>query len=99
MVAGVNRDRLDDLLAEAFDGAPGERRAVVRSAGDLADSGRYEEDVGVALTPEHVVEELEESPPDLGLAERWNWWLGSLELAHGSYEQFRVRRWREDDRD
>jgi hypothetical protein len=26
------------------------------------------------------------------MAGRWNWWLGSLEVAYGGYEQFQVRR-------
>ncbi|PSQ22630.1 hypothetical protein BRD04_04230 [Halobacteriales archaeon QS_9_67_17] len=55
---------------ERFGGSEPERRAVARSARDLADSGH-------------------------DLTERWNWWLGSLEAAHGNYARFQVRRWQE----
>jgi hypothetical protein len=94
----VHRDRLEEQLEAEFECSPGERRAVVRAIGDLADSDRYEEDAGRALTPDLVVDELQEAPAELGLAERWNWWLGSLEFAYGNYEIFRVRRWHGDDR-
>lgn len=89
----MNRDELDDVLAVRFGGGDGERRAVVRAAGDLADTGQYQTDVGVALTPPHVADELADAPDECSLAERWNWWIGSLELAYGGYEQFRVLRW------
>ena len=79
---------------EAFGGSEAERRAVARQARDLADSGRYEEDADVELTVDFVVSELEDAP-DGGPADRWNWWLGALELAFGGYAQFQVRRWSE----
>lgn len=78
---------------EAFGGDSSERRAVARQARDLADSGQYEIDTGIALTPEHVVVQLSDAP-DGGPADRWNWWLGSLEFAYGGYAEFEVRRWR-----
>lgn len=78
---------------ETFGGDDAERRAVARQARDLADSGRYEGDAGVAFTPEHVVVQLADAP-DGGPADRWNWWLGSLEYAYGDYTEFQVRRWR-----
>ena len=84
------------LLRQAHaDSTVAERRVVSRAAGDLADSGRFGEDRGVALTPQAVVEELADAPDELGLVERWNWWMGSMDLAHGGYEQFRVRRFEE----
>lgn len=79
---------------ETFGGSEAERRAVARHARDLADSGRYEADADVDLTPEHVVVELADAPEG-GPSDRWNWWLGSLEAAYGGYAEFQVRRWRE----
>jgi hypothetical protein len=88
----MNESRLDALL-DSFDPAPGERRAVVRCARDLADSGRLAADRGAPLTAEGVVSELEDAPDGLSLAERWNWWMGALELAYGGYDAFRVDRY------
>ena len=76
---------------EPFGGDEAERRAVARHARDLADSGRYAADAGVELTPEHVVVQLTDAPEG-SPADRWNWWLGALEVAHGGYAEFRVRR-------
>ena len=90
----MDRDALDRSLAEAFDASPAERRVVVRQAVDLADAGRWAETHdGEALTVERVVAELEQAPEGEGLADRWNWWLGALEVAHGGFERFSVRRW------
>lgn len=87
-------DRFDAeaLIAglEPFGGDESERRTVARNARDLADSGRYVEDSGIELTPEHVVVQLADAP-DGGPIERWNWWLGSLEVAYGGYAEFQVR--------
>lgn len=80
-----------DALAEAFDGSESARRVVARQARDLADSGKIEAELGFELTPEEVVSNLADAPDDHGLVERWNWWLGSLELSHGGYDRFRVR--------
>ncbi|MFC7156056.1 hypothetical protein ACFQPA_11375 [Halomarina halobia] len=87
----MDRDELDRALATAFDPSPGERRVVARQAVDLGDSGRYESDVGAPLSPDAVVANLRDAP-DGRLPERWNWWIGSLELAFGGYAEFRVRR-------
>lgn len=90
-------------LRQAFGGTPGERRAVARAACDLADSGRYRDDHGANLSPQTVVRELADAPGEnqggheAGVADRWNWWVGSLELAHGGYAEFQVRAWREGD--
>ncbi len=78
---------------EPFGGDDGERRTVARHARDLADSGRYTDDAGIELTPEHVVVQLADAP-DGSPAERWNWWLGSLEVAYGGYAEFQIRRLR-----
>jgi len=79
---------------ETFGGDEAERRAVARHARDLADSGRYEADADVPLTPEHVVVQLADAPEG-SPAERWNWWVGALEFAYGGYAEFQVRRWRD----
>jgi hypothetical protein len=26
----------------------------------------------------------------MGLPERWNWWLGALDIAHGGHAEFRA---------
>ena len=90
----MDRTRLEREL-EAFDGGADAdaRRVVARQAGDLADAGRYEADFGAPLTVETVVANLRDAPRDHGLVERWNWWVGALEVSHGGYDQFRVRRY------
>ena len=75
---------------ETFGGDDAECRAVARHARDLADSGRYADDTGIELTPEHIVVQLADAP-DGDPADRWNWWLGSLEYAYGGYAEFQVR--------
>lgn len=79
---------------DRFDGSVSERRAVARQARDLADSGVFERDEGYQLTAAVVVEQLADAP-DGGPADRWNWWLGSLEVVHGAYSRFQVERWQE----
>lgn len=78
---------------EVFTGSDAERDAVARMAADLAASGQYEADTGRPLTPTEVVEHLGDAP-DERVASRWNWWVGSLDLAYGGYAEFVVRRWR-----
>jgi len=80
------------LLAglEAFGGDAAERRAVARHARDLADSGRYVDDTGIELTAEHVVVQLADAREGTP-ADRWNWWIGSVELAYGGYAEFQIR--------
>jgi hypothetical protein len=90
----MNRDALDQSLAQSFGGEPAERRVVVRQALDLIDASRWAEThTGAPLTADRIVEELEQSPDDEGYVERWNWWIGSLELADGDYERFAIRQW------
>ncbi|KAB7515254.1 hypothetical protein DM867_04040 [Halosegnis rubeus] len=89
MDAAALVDRLD-----RFGGSDAERRAVARQARDLADSGAFASDAGYELTPAVVIEHLVDAP-DGGPADRWNWWLGSLEAAHGAYRRFQVERWQE----
>ncbi|WP_092633651.1 hypothetical protein [Haloplanus vescus] len=89
----LDRERLACALERAFESEEGERRAVVRAAGDLADSGRLAADRGEPLTVETVVSELADAPDGSSLAERWNWWVGALAVAYGdAYAQFGVRR-------
>ncbi|NKE36665.1 hypothetical protein GWG54_12715 [Natronococcus sp. JC468] len=89
----VDPDRLEGRLREAFGGTSGGARVVARQAADLADDGRYRDDTGIPLTDDVVVDELADAP-DGGPPERWNWWMGSLEIAFGGYEPFGVRRYR-----
>jgi hypothetical protein len=92
----MDRERLDHALERAFDGGEGERRAVVRAAGDLADSGRLAADRGSEVTVETVVTELADAPDDSSLVDRWNWWVGALAVAYGdAYARFGVRRYEE----
>lgn len=93
----MNRDRLDRRLRRAFGGSGAERRVVVRQAGDLDDSGRYAALRGRPLRVDDVIANLREAPADLGPVERWNWWIGALELAHGGFDGFRVERYAADE--
>lgn len=87
----MDRNRLTDELAEQFSGSERACRAVSRQARDIADSGRFEDDFGAALTADTVVSNLADAPEEFSLVERWNWWIGSLDLSQGSYERFLVR--------
>ncbi|WP_435100736.1 hypothetical protein [Halarchaeum sp. P4] len=78
---------------EAFAGSESEHDAVARFAADLAASRQYEADTGRPLTPAEATEHLRDAP-DERVASRWNWWMGSLDLAYGGYGEFVVRRWR-----
>ncbi|GAB3023225.1 hypothetical protein [Natronobiforma cellulositropha] len=84
---------LELALRREFAATVGESRVVVRQAVDLADSGLYEADVGVPLTNEVVLEELTDAPHGT-LADRWNWWMGALEVAYTGYAQFGIQRYR-----
>jgi len=86
----VDRQELERVLRETFDDA-GAAGVVARQAGDIADGGKFDADFGGELTVETVVENLRDAPDDHSLAERWNWWLGALDLSHGGYARFSVR--------
>ena len=90
--ARVKRERLEEALRR-FEGDADARHVVARQARDLAASGALETDLGVVLDTETVVEELADAPAEYTLVERWNWWMGSLELSQRGYEEFRVRRY------
>ncbi|MDZ7731289.1 MAG: hypothetical protein U5K37_10775 [Natrialbaceae archaeon] len=85
---------LADSLQRAFGGGAGEAATVARAAQDLADSGQYRTDTGTTLSPNFLLEELAQAP-DGTPADRWNWWIGSLEVAYGGYTDFAVRRFPE----
>ncbi|MFB6147238.1 MAG: hypothetical protein ABEJ08_06075 [Halobacteriaceae archaeon] len=96
----MNRSVLALLLRQSFpDSDVGERRVVARQAGDLADDGRFRDDTGEALAPQRVVEGLSDAPDDRPLVERWNWWMGALDVAHGDYARFAIRQYREEQAD
>lgn len=92
----MNRDVLGARLEQVFGASPAEQRVVVRQAGDLHDSGRYATVHGAELTVDDVLDNLREAPEDLGVVERWNWWMGALHLAHDGFDSFLVRRYRGD---
>ena len=87
----MDRTQLFERLGEEYDAGEPARRAVARQAGDLADSGRIAEELGYELTIEAVLSNLADAPAEYGLIERWNWWIGALDLSHGGFERFRVR--------
>ncbi|MFB6075293.1 MAG: hypothetical protein ABEJ89_09790 [Haloarculaceae archaeon] len=87
----MDRDRLETALVDRYDAEETVIRAVAREARDLADSGRFAEDFDGDLTVDDVLSNLADAPDGRGLVERWNWWLGSMEVSHGGYERFRVR--------
>ena len=87
----MDHERLKTAL-ERFEGSEETRHVVARQARDLADSGGIAEDFGYELGVEDVLSDLEDAPEGHTLAERWNWWIGSLETSHGGYHEFRVRR-------
>lgn len=89
----LDPERLETRLQEAFGGTASQSRVVVRQAVDLADSGQYEADTEVPLTNDVVVDELADAPEGPP-TDRWNWWIGSLELAYGDYGRFGIRRYR-----
>ncbi|WP_418286121.1 hypothetical protein [Halorubrum sp. DTA46] len=87
----MDRERLESALEREFGGTAAERRAVARAASDLADSGCPSRDRGHALTVPGVITHLGDAPAGSSLVERWNWWLGALDVAYGGYDYFTVR--------
>lgn len=87
----MDRDQLETAL-ERFQGSDDARRVVGRQARDLADSGLVEAHFGDRLTVDTVVANMADAPDGYSVVERWNWWVGSLEVSHGGYNRFRVRR-------
>jgi len=87
----MERARLEEELEAAFGGDEQVRRAISRQARDMADARRIDDDFGYELTVEAVVDHLADAPDDHSLVERWNWWVGSLDLSKGGYQRFHVR--------
>jgi hypothetical protein len=87
----VDRAKLESELADTFEGSESACHVVARQARDLADAGQIEADLDFELTVADVISNLEDAPEDYSVIDRWNWWLSSLELSHGGYNQFRVR--------
>ena len=92
----MDTNSLDEALADAFESTPTERRVVVRQACDLADSGKAELDRGHELTVDDIVDQLGDAPDEMDLVERWNWWIGTLDIAYGGYVPFTVQATPED---
>jgi hypothetical protein len=92
----VDTNRLDTALAAAFESTPTDRRVVVRQACDLADSGKAETDRGHELTIDEITTQLQDAPDEMELVERWNWWIGTLDIAYGGYTAFTVQATPED---
>ena len=84
---------LERRLRREFGGTTGESRVVVRQAVDLDGSGRYELDTGNFFDNDLVIQELA-GAADGTPADRWNWWMGSLEVVYGGYAEFAIRRYR-----
>ncbi|WP_336336709.1 hypothetical protein [Haloarcula brevis] len=87
----VDRKELERELRDAFDADADVVTVVARQARDLSESDQFVTDFGAELTVGDVVENLADAPDDYSLAERWNWWLGALDLSHGGYARFSVR--------
>ncbi len=87
----MDREALEAALADRYGADEDAVRVVARQARDLADSGMIAEDFGYPLDVEQVLTNLDDAPDDHGLVERWNWWIGSLDVSQGGYERFRVR--------
>ena len=86
----MDRQELERALREAFDAdelAP----VVARQAGDMAEGEQFAADFDAALTVDTIIENLRDAPAEYTLAQRWNWWLGALDISHGGYARFSVR--------
>jgi hypothetical protein len=90
--SSLDPDELSAELERLFGGREAERRVVARQARDLADSGKPEADRGAPLTVEDVLRQMNDAPDGSSVADRWNWWLGAMEVAYGGYREFQVTR-------
>ncbi|MFC6974851.1 hypothetical protein ACFQL1_09425 [Halomicroarcula sp. GCM10025709] len=87
----MDRTALERELRSAFDAEETTVSVVARQARDMAEGGQFVDDFEAELTPATVVSNLEDAPEGYSLVERWNWWLGALDLSHGGYARFSVR--------
>jgi len=87
----VDTTRLKHTLIREFGGSEAELRVVIRQILDLVDSEQTVSDRGQELTVDELVGHLQDAPDDADLIERWNWWMGALDVAYGGYERFSVR--------
>ena len=87
----MDRRELESELEAVFDADPATVTVVARQARDLADSGQFATDFDGDLTVGDVVGNLQDAPEEYSLVERWNWWLGALDISHGGYTRFSVR--------
>jgi hypothetical protein len=87
----VDRNELEAKLEDAFGGTQTQRRVISRQARDMVDSGDLAAEFDIEVTAETVVNNLQDAPEEYSLVERWNWWIGSLDLAHDGFLRFRVR--------
>jgi hypothetical protein len=87
----VDRNELEAKLEDAFGGTQTQRRVISRQARDMVDSGDLEAEFDIEVTAETIVNDLQDAPEEYSLVERWNWWVGSLDLAHDGFLRFRVR--------
>lgn len=88
----MDEAKLKAALQRRFGGSPAERQAVARAVRDLDASGRFEADTDRELSVDQLIDELSDAP-DGGPADRWNWWIGALDVAYGGYERYQVRQW------
>jgi len=93
----VDTNRLTHTLNEEFGGSEAELRVVTRQVRDLVDSGQVVADRGRELTVDELVDHLQDAPEGSDLIQRWNWWMGALDVAYGGYERFSVRYLRNDE--
>ena len=87
----MDRTELERALREAFDADERVLPVVSRQARDMADAEQFDADFDAELTVQTVVRNLDDAPAGYSLVERWNWWLGALDLSHGGYARFSVR--------
>lgn len=87
----MDTTRLKHTLQAEFGGSEAELRVVTRQVRDLVDSGQPVSDRGQELTVDELADHLQDAPDESDLIERWNWWMGALDVAYGGYERFSVR--------
>lgn len=87
----MDYERLDQALADRFGGTAQEREVLCREVRDLVDAAIAADDRGHELTVEEILTHLADAPDGTDLVEKWNWWMGALDIAYGGYERFTIR--------